>query len=115
MARTRLRDIEICVEEDTLKVIPYKLTLPRGSAYFESDCSEEGQGRILSVAMNRTANHGLVNYILNLPDFTVRGNWDDFSEWDTTERFFKHKDAENMPQRLANWLNGLKEYEVKMS
>lgn len=110
MATTSLRDIEICVEEGKLKVIPYKLTIDREN-YFHADYSAQGQGRVLEIAMNRKDNYPLIDYILEC-DHTLRGCWEDFSEWDTTQRFFDNPAP--MPERIQNWLNGLRPYEIKM-
>ena len=110
MARTKLRDIEICVEEGRLKVIPYKLTIDKDS-YFHADTSTQGQGKILDISMNRKDNKALIDYILEC-DHTLRGTWEDFTEWDTTERFFDN--PEPMPERLRNWVEGLPFYEIKM-
>lgn len=110
MAQTKLRDIEICVEEGKLKVIPYKLTLDKEN-YFHADTSTQGQGRILEVAMNRKDNYPIIDYILEC-DHTMRGDWEDFSEWDTTERFFDNPSP--MPQRVRNWLEGMPAYHIKM-
>jgi hypothetical protein len=113
MAKTKLRDIEICVEEDTLMVIPYKLLLNR-DGYLEGDYSEEGQGKILSVAMNRKDNKPLIDFILEV-DHSLRGDWEDFSEWDTTERFYDFELQSDvvMPERLKKWLDAMPFYEVE--
>lgn len=113
MAKTKLRDIEICVEEETLKVIPYNLFLNE-EGYLEGDYSSKGQGKILSVAMNRKDNHALVDFILEV-DHTLRGSWDGFSEWDTTERFFDFELQSDtlMPERLKKWLEAMPFYEVE--
>ena len=118
MAKTKLRDIEICIEGDTMQVIPYKLKPVPNSAYLETDTSAEGQGRILKVNLSKTESHQLASFILGIPSFTVRSleSWDDFSEWDTTERFFDYARESGLPipDRLNNWLNGLKEYEITL-
>lgn len=113
MATTKLRDIEICVDEDTLQVIPYKLRLNR-EGWLEGDCSELGQGKILSIAMNRKDNHPLIDFILEC-DHTMRGSWDGFSEWDTTERFYHTQinTKQEMPERLRKWLEAMPIYEVR--
>lgn len=109
MAKTRLRDIEICIEEDTLKVIPYKLFLNR-DGYLEGDYSTEGQGKVLSISMKRRNNYPLIDYILER-DHTLRGDWEGFSEWDTTERFYDN--TEPMPPKIERWLQAMPEYEVR--
>lgn len=118
MAKTKLRDIEICIEGETLQVIPYKLKPVPNSAYLETDCSSGGMGRILKVNLAKRESHELANFILGLPDFTVRSldSWDEFSEWDTTERFYDYAKESGLPipDRLNNWLNGLKEYEITL-
>jgi hypothetical protein len=112
MAKTKLRDIEICVEEGILKVIPYKLFLNEGG-YLEGDYSSKGQGKILSVAMNRKDNKPLIDFILDV-DHSLRGDWEGFSEWDTTERFydFELQNDTIMPERLKKWLEAMPFYEV---
>lgn len=113
MATTKLRDIEICVEEGTLQVIPYKLQLNR-EGWLEGDYSELGQGRILSVAMNRKDNYPLIDFILER-DHTFRGDWEGFSEWDTTERFYHTEinTKQSMPERLRKWLEAMPTYEIR--
>jgi hypothetical protein len=111
MAKTKLRDIEICVEEDTLKVIPYKLFLNR-DGYLEGDYSQKGQGNVLSVSMKRKDNYPLIDYILER-DHTLRGDWDGFSEWDTTERFYDN--GETMPPKIKRWLESMPDYEVRFA
>lgn len=115
MAKTKLRDIEICVEEETLQVIPYKLFIDR-EGFLGGDYSSEGQGSVLSVAMNRKDNKPLVDYILEV-DHSLRGDWDGFSEWDTTERFYDYANtsSQEMPKRLLKWLQAMPSYEVKFS
>ena len=113
MAKTKLRDIEICVEEGILKVIPYKLFV-NAEGHLEGDYSSSGQGKILSVAMNRKDNKPLVDFILEV-DHSLRGDWEDFSEWDTTERFFDFELQSDaiMPERLKKWLDTMPSYEMK--
>jgi hypothetical protein len=111
MAKTKLRDIEICVEEGTLKVIPYELTLDL-DGYLHTNTKRDGKA--LSVAMNRKDNKPLIDFILEV-DHTFRGDWEGFSEWDTTERFYDfelHNDV-LMPERLKKWLDAMPFYEVE--
>jgi hypothetical protein len=108
MAKTKLRDIEICVEEDTLKVIPYELTIDL-DGYLHTNTSKDGKA--LSVAMNRKDNQPLIDFILEC-NHTLRGSWDGFSEWDTTERFYDYAHEQTIPERLRKWLEGMPSYSV---
>jgi hypothetical protein len=108
MAKTKLRDVEICVEEDTLKVIPYELSIGL-DAYFETNTIKEG--KILSVAMNRKDNYPLIDFILEC-DHTLRGDWDGFSDWDTTERFYDYAEEHTIPERLKKWLESMPSYNI---
>ena len=111
MAKTKLRDIEICIEGETLKVIPYELTVDL-EGYLHTNTIKDG--KVLSVAMNRKDNHALIDFILEV-DHTLRGDWDGFSEWDTTERFFDFELQADvlMPERLKKWLEAMPFYEVE--
>ena len=60
--------------------------------------------------MKRRDNYPLIDYILER-DHTLRGDWEGFSEWDTTERFYDN--TEVMPLKIKSWLQSLPTYEVR--
>jgi hypothetical protein len=112
MAMTNIYDIEICIEGRKLQVIPYKLEVSV-DGHFSGDYSSEGQGKVFSVSM-RPENAEVVDYILEV-DNTLRRHWDGFSEWDTTERFYRDRDHSKMPEKLKKWLQALPTYEIKIA
>jgi hypothetical protein len=112
MAITNIYDIEICVDKRTLKVIPYKLEVSVDGD-FSGIYTKEGQGPILRVHMTKK-NQEVVDYILEV-DHSLREYWDEFSEWDTTERFYRDGNAEKMPEVVKDWLASLPVYPIEMS
>ena len=112
MAKTKVYEIEICVEEGYLKVIPYKLQIQYDDImkpYFSADTSKKGQSKVFKCAMTKK-NHALVAHILDRDEWELRGDWEGFSEWQTTE----YLDQGDVPERLKKWLDELPTYELKL-
>jgi len=114
MALTKLHDIEICIEDNQLKIIPYKLRIQHRdnlTPYFESDCSTEGQGPIFQCSISDKRNRDLVAYVLDSENWDeVRGSWDGYSEWNTTEYLTKGE----APSRIKTWLRKLPTYDLRL-
>lgn len=112
MAKTKLHDIEVCVEDDTLQVIPYRLEISyeNGTPYFSADTSTEGQAEIFECDITDKKNADLIAYILDLEEWQMRGDWDGYSAWDTTEYLTKGK----TPSKIKAWLKRLPEYELSL-
>lgn len=112
MAKTQLHDIEICIEDGWLKIIPYKLQIQyhdRLTPLFVADTSTSGQSRMFRCKLNKE-NHSLIAHILDLDEWEMRGDWDGFSEWNTTE----YLDQGETPERIKKWLQALPSYELKL-
>lgn len=114
MAKTKLHDIEICVEGTQLKVIPYKLRVTyrdKLTPYFEADCSTNGQGPVFEVSIREKRNRDVVAFLLDSENWdSIRTHWDGFSEWNTTESL----NTEGAPSRIKTWLRKLPTYELKL-
>lgn len=114
MAKTKLHDIEICVEDDVFKIIPYKLKVVysnQGEPYFEADTSTEGQSNMFSCALKDKRNRDVIAYVLDLEEWdTTRTYWEGFSEWNTTEYLTEG----DVPARIQKWLKSLPEYELTL-
>ena len=107
MAKTKLHDIEICVEDNQIKIHAYKLDSKISvDGYLTGDYSDSGHSATFICELG----HELTNYILDTPDYTLRGDWEEYSEWDTSERFFRYDKP--IPEAIEQWLEALPEYEV---
>jgi hypothetical protein len=115
MAKTKLHDIEVCIDGIQLKVIPYKLKIQykdKTTPYFEADCSSDGQGPILEVSIKDKRNRDLVAHVLGMSNWdSIRTHWDGYSEWNTTESL----NTEDAPSRVKTWLRKLPTYELKLA
>lgn len=110
MARTKVYEIEICVEEGYLKVIPYRLQIQYQdilTPYFSADTSKKS--KIFKCAMNKK-NHDIISYVLDLEEWEMRGDWEGFSEWHTTDYLYEGE----TPERIKKWLDELPTYELKL-
>ena len=112
MVSSKLRDIEVCVENGTLKIIPYKLKLVYrdGGVNFETDTSTTGQGEIFECDISDKANQKLVGYVLGLEDSEdISSDWNGHSDWNTTE-YLKRPDT---PAKIKLWLLNLPLYNLQ--
>lgn len=112
MARTQLHDIEICVEDGYLKVIPYKLQIQYHdnlTPYFVADTSTKGQSKMFKCVFT-PKNHDIISYVFDLEEWQMRGDWEGFSEWNTTE-YLTEGEA---PERIKRWLSELPSYELTL-
>lgn len=113
MAKTKLHDIEVCIEDDVFQIIPYKLeiTYENGTPYFSADTSTEGQSTIFECKLSDKRNRELIGYVLDRENWDeTRSYWDGFSEWNTTE----YLTVGETPRKIAQWLKRLPEYELKI-
>lgn len=114
MAKTKLHDVEICIEDNLLKIIPYKLRLQyrdRMTPYFEADTSTQGQGPIFECDITEKKNKSLIAYVLDMENWDeVRSYWEGFSEWNTTE----YLNQGEVPARIKVWLRKLPTYELSL-
>lgn len=109
MATTKLHDVNIVIEDGKLNIYPYKLEMSKDGPWFTGDYSTYGQGPTFSCAFNKR-NHEIIAHILDLEEWEMRGSWDGYDSWDTTEYLAKGEP----PARIQKWLDKLPEYEIKM-
>lgn len=110
MAKTKVYEIEICVEEGYLKVIPYKLQIQYDDIMKPYLCADTSKNKkVFKCAMNKK-NHDVISYVLDLEEWEMRGDWDGFSEWKTTDYLFEG----DTPERIKKWLDELPTYELKL-
>lgn len=113
MAKTKLYDIEICVEDGVFKIIPYKLELAydNGVPFFSTDTSEAGQAKVFQCKLTDKRNRDLIAYVLDLEEWNeTRTYWDGFSEWQTTE----YLTVGDTPARISKWADSLPEYKLEL-
>jgi hypothetical protein len=108
MALTKLHDINITIEDGKLSITPYKLEIS-SEGYFTGDYSSKGQGPTFTCAFNKR-NHEIISHVLDLEEWELRGSWDGYDSWDTTETIAMG----TPPERIQKWLDKLPEYELRM-
>jgi len=108
MAQTKLHDLNIVVEDGKLSLIPYKLQISV-DGYFSGDYSKKGQGPVFTCVFDKR-NHDIISYVLDLEEWEMRGTWDGYDSWDTTEYLTKG----DVPPRIQKWLDKLPTYEIRM-
>lgn len=110
MAKTKLHDIEICVEDGEFKIIPYKLEVGDDN-YFHGDYSDKGQGPVFKCSLVDKRNRDVIAYVLDLENWDeTRTYWEGFSEWQTTEYLTQGQ----IPAKIQKWLDKLPEYELSL-
>lgn len=109
MAQTKLRDINIVIEDGKLTITPYKLEVS-ADGYLSGDHSSKGQGSIFTCVFDKR-NHDIISYVLDLEEWEMRGTWDGYENWDTTEYLTKGE----TPARIQKWLDKLPTYEIRMT
>lgn len=110
MAKTKVYDIEICVEEGYLKLIPYQLEIQYGNKLTPSFATNTNKkAKAFKCAFSKK-NHDIISYVLDLEEWEMRGDWEGFSEWHTTDYLYEG----NTPERIKKWLDELPTYELKL-
>lgn len=112
MAKTKMHDINIRIDNDTLQIIAYKLmiTSTDTESYFGTD-TRFVSGKVFECPINHKPNQDLIAYVLDLEYWNeTRTYWDGYSDWQTTE-FLTIGDV---PARIAKWLAKLPQYEIQI-
>jgi hypothetical protein len=110
MAKTKMHDINIRIEDDKLKIVAYKLKLQKNSneIYFDTD-TRYASGKVFECPINHKPNQELIAYVLDSEYWNeTRTYWDGYSDWQTTE-FLTIGDV---PARIAKWMASLPEYQL---
>jgi hypothetical protein len=110
MAKTRVYDIEICVEEGQLKIIPYRLQIQYQDTltpYFSTDTTKKA--KVFKCAFTKK-NNDIISYVLDLDEWEMRGDWDGYSDWQVTD-YLQEGDT---PNRIKKWLEELPTYELRL-
>lgn len=104
--KTKLRDINIYVIDGVMNVIPYRLKL-EGVDFYVDTYNVHPDDEVLKVKMDKRS-HATISHILNLEEWEMRGSWEEFDDWDTTESLT----TGTPPDKIAKWLKKLPEYEI---
>ena len=110
MVMTKIHDVEVCVEDGVLKLIPYKLYIDSNNS-LSAQTDEAGLGPIFTCKLHDKRNKDLVAYALDLEDWDeVRSYWDGFSEWQESGNL----QLGEVPARIKKWARSLPEYELSI-
>jgi hypothetical protein len=110
MAKTKVYDIEICVEDGYLKLIPYQLQIQyQGTLKPFFSTNTDKKAKVFKCAFTKK-NNDIISYVLDLDEWEMRGDWEGFSEWHTTD--YLHEG--DTPERIKKWLDELPIYELKL-
>jgi hypothetical protein len=110
MAMTKIHDVEVCVEDGVLKLIPYKLYLnTNGDLSAQTD--EAGLGPIFTCKLSDKRNRDLVAYVLDSEHWDeMRDYWDGYSDWQESGNL----QLGVTPARITKWAKSLPEYELTL-
>ena len=110
MVMTTIHDIEVCIEEDVFKIIPYRLYVNSNND-LTADTSTKGLQEAFQCKLRDKRNRDLIAYVLDLENWDeTRQYWEGFSEWNTTE----YLTIGDTPTRIKQWLRKLKPYEISI-
>lgn len=113
MARSKVYDLHIMVEDDMLIIEAYKLAVsPDG--YFSTDTAKDMVGKF-ERKMSDKRNRKLVSYVLDsehiLEDYLeFRKEWDGYDTWQYSEYIL----VGDTPKPLKDWYEKLPEYDIRL-
>lgn len=110
MAISKVYDINVWVEDDELKMVAYKLHIDSNNN-LTTDTSKEGQtGEVFRRSLKDKRSHSVISYLLDLDEWDLRGNWDGYDWWDTTD----YLQVGDTPKPIKDWYESLEPYVIKI-
>lgn len=110
MAKSKVYDINIWVDDQQLRVIAYKLKIDANS-YLTSDHGLDQAGEVFTRSMTNKTHHKAIGYLLDCPDWHLRSSWDGYDHWEYSDFLLRDKKA---PKAILDWYESLPEYEIEL-
>lgn len=110
MAISKVYDINIYIEDDELRMVAYKLMIDSNNN-LTADTSSEGQtGETFTRKLSDKRSRGIISYLLDLDEWEMRGNWDGYDWWHTTD-YLQEGDT---PAPIKEWYESLDPYVIRI-
>ena len=109
MAKSKVYDIRIEIEDDRLNIRAYKLKVNADNV-LSSDEAVDQVGKTFSRSLKDKRNSSLIGYVLDLDEWNMRGDWNGYKELQYSDYIL----VGDTPKPLLDWYESLPEYEVKL-
>jgi len=109
-ANSKVYDINIWVNDKEVRVVAYKLSID-ADGYFSSDHGLHQAGETFTRSMTNKTHEKAIGYLLDCPDWKLRGDWDGYDEWQYSDFLLREKKP---PKAVIDWYEGLPEYQIEL-